>query len=246
MNKAFTLIELILVCMILSLVFSIAYFYVKPNYLHLGAEQILNDIKYTKHLALMQNDFRTKDFSIAKREWFKAKWQLYFIKSQLATNNEQTYTIFLDKNGDGNANLGKNIINKDREIAIDLLNPNLLMNSGQSGVITQANTKANSKYNIEKSYGISKVLFEGSCKGSTRLVFDSFGRLYSPLKNSSRIYDKLLNFKNDCIIRLSNKEEKHICILINPKTSYAYIPKFESDNKQYFSLNGRYITCDKL
>ncbi|WP_291953042.1 Tfp pilus assembly protein FimT/FimU [Campylobacter sp.] len=246
MSKAFTLLELILVCIILSLIFSMAYFYVKPDYLRLGAEQILNDIKYTKHLALMQNDFRVKDFNIAKREWFKAKWQLYFIKSQSATNNEQTYTIFLDKNGDGNANLGKNMINKDKEIAIDLLNPNLLMNSGQSGVITQANAKTNSKYNIEQSYGISKVLFEGSCKGSTRLIFDDFARLYSPLKNSLRTYDKLLNFKNDCIIKLSNKKEKHICILINPQTSYAYIPKFESDNKQHFLLNGKDTTCDKL
>lgn len=121
MKQAFTLIELVFVCIILSLLFSMAYVYYKPDYLRLGAEQVLNDIKYTRHLALMQNDFRVKEFNIAKREWFKAKWQLYFIHSKSATNNEQTYTIFLDKNGDGNANIGKNMINKDREIAVDLI-----------------------------------------------------------------------------------------------------------------------------
>lgn len=246
MIKAFTLIELSLVCIILSLIFSMGYFYVKPDYLRLGAEQILNDIKYTRHLALMQNDFRAKEFNIAKRSWFQAKWQLYFIKSKTATNNEQTYTIFLDKNGDGNANIGKNIINKDREIAIDLLNPNLLMNSGQSGVITQGDAKTNPRYNIEKTYGISKVLFEGSCKGSTRLVFDGYGRLYSPLKNALRTYDKLINFKNDCIIRLSTKQNQHLCIIINSQTSYAYIPEFKKDFKQYLTLNNKTTTCDKL
>lgn len=182
MKQAFTLIELVFVCIILSLLFFMAYIYYKPDYLRLGAEQVLNDIKYTRHLALMQNDFRVKEFNIAKREWFKAKWQLYFIRSKSATNNEQTYTIFLDKNGDGNANIGKNMINKDREIAVDLINPDILMNSGQSGVINQNDFKANLKYNIEKTYGISKVLFEGACKGSTRLVFDDYGRLYTPLK----------------------------------------------------------------
>lgn len=98
------------------------------------------------------------------------------------------------------------MINKDREIAVDLINPDILMNSGQSGVINQNDFKANLKYNIEKTYGISKVLFEGACKGSTRLIFDDYGRLYTPLKNATRTYDKLTSFNNDCIIRLSNKK----------------------------------------
>ncbi|MCV3439912.1 prepilin-type cleavage/methylation domain-containing protein [Campylobacter lari] len=246
MKQAFTLIELAFVCIILSLLFSMAYVYYKPDYLRLGAEQVLNDIKYTRHLALIQNDFRTKEFNIAKREWFKAKWQLYFIRSKSATNNEQTYTIFLDKNGDGNANIGKNMINKDREIAVDLINPDILMNSGQSGVINQNDFKANLKYNIEKTYGISKVLFEGACKGSTRLIFDDYGRLYTPLKNAMRPYDKLSSFNNNCIIRLSNKQDQHICIVINPISGYAYIPNFSSLNQQSIILNNKQIFCHNI
>ncbi|XMD74083.1 hypothetical protein UPTC15624_00421 [Campylobacter lari] len=207
---------------------------------------VLNDIKYTRHLALIQNDFRAKEFNIAKREWFKAKWQLYFIRSKSATNNEQTYTIFLDKNGDGNANIGKNMINKDREIAVDLINPDILMNSGQSGVINQNDSKANLKYNIEKTYGISKVLFEGACKGSTRLIFDDYGRLYTPLKNAMRTYDKLASFNNDCIIRLSNKKNQHICIVINTVSGYAYIPKFSTKDTQLVVINNQYFACNNL
>lgn len=62
MKQAFTLIELVFVCIILSLLFSMTYVYYKPDYLRLGAEQVLNDIKYTRHLALIQNDFRAKEF----------------------------------------------------------------------------------------------------------------------------------------------------------------------------------------
>ncbi|CAM4069464.1 pilus assembly FimT family protein [Campylobacter armoricus] len=246
MKKSFTLIELVFVCIILSILFSIGYFYFKPDYLRLGAEQILSDIKYTRHLAMMQNDFRAREFNVAKREWFKAKWQIYFIRSKSATNNEQTYTIFLDKNGDGNANIGKNLINKDREIAVDLINPNILMNSGQSGVINQNDFKTNPRYNIEKTYGINEVSFEGSCKGGTRLIFDDYGRLYTPLKNSSRVYDKLSNPLNNCIIKLSNKNNKHICIVVDPISSYAFIPKFTPSNKQLIVLNNKTMYCENL
>lgn len=154
--------------------------------------------------------------------------------------------FFLDKNGDGNANIGKNMINKDREIAVDLINPDILMNSGQSGVINQNDFKANLKYNIEKTYGISKVLFEGACKGSTRLVFDDYGRLYTPLKNATRVYDKLTSFNNDCIIRLSNDQNEHICIVISPISGYAYIPKFSSNKSQNIILNNKNTYCHTL
>lgn len=76
---------------------------------------------------MMQEGIRVDELTIAKREWFKSKWQIYFIKSA-ATGYDQTYTIFLDKNGDGNANLGKTEINIDREIAVDVINHNKLMN----------------------------------------------------------------------------------------------------------------------
>ena len=104
MKKAFSILELTFVVLIISLILSIAKFQPKnDNRIFLAAEQILNDLNYVRSIALMQNSFRNSDFILAtKDEWFKARWQLYFIRSKSATNNEQTYTIFLDKNGDGN------------------------------------------------------------------------------------------------------------------------------------------------
>lgn len=111
---------------------------------------------------MMQEGIRVDELTIAKREWFKSKWQIYFIKSA-ATGYDQTYTIFLDKNGDGNANLGKTEINIDREIAVDVINHNKLMNSGQSGVISKDDEKTTQRFNLTKRFGIEKVEFKGSC-----------------------------------------------------------------------------------
>ncbi|MBZ7935185.1 type II secretion system protein [Campylobacter sp. B0100352/1] len=246
LSRAFTLLELVLIIFILGIVISIVKINIKQDRSILGAKQILNDINYLRNLAMIQESFRNSDLAVAKREWYKSRWQLYFIKSA-ATDYEQTYTIFLDKNGDGNANLGKTDINIDREIAIDILNPKKLMNSGQSGVIDKDDEKATKRFNIFKTFDIEKVEFKGSCSGSTRIVFDEMGRLYSPLKNSKSLYDKnLAKSGKNCIIRLTSKYKRQICIVIDPLSGYTHIPKFSNFNQQSLIYNGKITECSKI
>ena len=248
MKSAFSLLELAFVIVILGVVLGVAKFYfVADKNLALAAKQIQNDLAYTRNLALMQAAFRAFDTSVAKDEWFKARWQVYFIRSKSATNDEQTYTIFLDKNGDGNANLGKNELNLDREIAVDILNAKKLMNSGQSGVISKDDERANARFNIEKKFGVKAVEFKGACAGATRVIFDEFGRLYSPLKNANAPYEKLLFHKNaPCIIRLKNAQEQSICIVFDTLSGYAFVPKTQNANSQRLEFNGQSVECGEI
>lgn len=248
MKSAFSLLELAFVIVILGVVLGVAKFYfVADKNLALAAKQIQNDLAYTRNLALMQAAFRAFDTSVAKDEWFKARWQVYFIRSKSATNDEQTYTIFLDKNGDGNANLGKNELNLDREIAVDILNAKKLMNSGQSGVISKDDERANARFNIEKKFGVKAVEFKGACTGARRVIFDEFGRLYSPLKNANAPYEKLLFHKNaPCIIRLKNAQEQSICIVLDTLSGYAFVPKTQNANSQRFEFNGQSVECGEI
>ena len=248
MKSAFSLLELAFVIVILGVVLGVAKFYfVADKNLALAAKQIQNDLAYTRNLALMQAAFRAFDTSVAKDEWFKPRWQVYFIRSKSATNDEQTYTIFLDKNGDGNANLGKNELNLDREIAVDILNAKKLMNSGQSGVISKDDERANARFNIEKKFGVKAVEFKGACAGATRVIFDEFGRLYSPLKNANAPYEKLLFHKNaPCIIRLKNAQEQSICIVLDTLSGYAFVPKTQNANSQRLEFNGQSVECGEI
>ncbi len=248
MKGAFSLLELAFVIVILGVVLGVAKFYfVADKNLALAAKQIQNDLAYTRNLALMQAAFRAFDTSVAKDEWFKARWQVYFIRSKSATNDEQTYTIFLDKNGDGNANLGKNELNLDREIAVDILNAKKLMNSGQSGVISKDDERANARFNIEKKFGVKAVEFKGACAGATRVIFDEFGRLYSPLKNANAPYEKLLFHKNaPCVIRLKNAQEQSICIVLDTLSGYAFVPKTQNANSQRLEFNGQSVECGEI
>lgn len=248
MKSAFSLLELAFVIVILGVVLGVAKFYfVADKNLALAAKQIQNDLAYTRNLALMQAAFRAFDTSVAKDEWFKARWQVYFIRSKSATNDEQTYTIFLDKNGDGNANLGKNELNLDREIAVDILNAKKLMNSGQSGVISKDDERANARFNIEKKFGVKAVEFKGACAGATRVIFDEFGRLYSPLKNANAPYEKLLFHKNaPCVIRLKNAQKQSICIVLDTLSGYAFVPKTQNANSQRLEFNGQSVECGEI
>ncbi len=246
MSKAFTLLELVLVMLILGVIFSLGSINLKKDKLLEGAKQILNDIRYTRTLAMMQDSFRVDELAVAKREWYKSRWQIYFIKSA-ATNYDQTYTIFLDKNGDGNANLGKNDANIDREIAVDIVNPKKLMNSGQSGVINKDNEKTTSRFNISKRFGIEKVEFKGACSGTTRIIFDEFGRLYSPLRSAKNAFDKsLAKSSSTCILRLNSKYKKQICIVIDTLSGYAYIPKSSNFNTQFVFLKNKLVECGEI
>ena len=249
MKRAFSLLELLLVIIILGVILSLVKFYPKNDQrIYQALKQILNDLSYTRNLALMQGAFRINSTQIAtKDEWFKARWQLYFIRSAWATENEQTYTIFLDKNGDGNANLGRTAINLDREIAYDLLDHLKFMNSGQSGVISKSDPRASARFNIEKSYGVSKVEFKGACAGFTRISFDKYGRLHSPLRTATKPYEKLIFHKNTpCVIRLSNDLKQTACIVLDPLSGFAFIPAFEANKKQFIGLGNKKIECEKI
>lgn len=152
----------------------------------------------------------------------------------------------MDKNGDGNANLGKTEINIDREIAVDVINHNKLMNSGQSGVISKDDEKTTQRFNITKRFGIEKVEFKGSCSGFTRLVFDEMGRVYSPLKNANYAYEKTLAKNNsDCIIRLLSKKHA-LCIVIDTLSGYAYIPDFKTLKSQFVNIKNKNYECSKI
>lgn len=249
-KSAFTLLELILVFFILALIFSFASFSLKPvNKLELGAKQILRDLAYTRALALMQASFRSHESLVAsKDEWFKARWQLYFINSA-ATNDEQTYTIFLDKNGDGNANIGKKNANIDREIAVDFIDSSKLMNSGQSGVIDEKDARANARFNIERNFGIEDVALFKACAGKsgkvTRVVFDELGRLYAPLKDAHAAYEKILYKQdNECIIRLQSAADS-LCLRVDTLSGKASLVPF-TNAKQLIFYKNKFETCENL
>lgn len=215
MKRAFTLIELVLVIVVIGIISAVMVPRINRSTLNDAAHQIISHIRYTQHLAMLDNKFDPDD-----PQWFKRRWQLDF--RDPASDNVY-YTIYQDLNLNGSAST---VVSKN-EIAKNPLNPKQLLTA------LSANSAVNSKEMLlSKKYGITSITFSSSCSysGSQRISFDYLGRpLYGNPKSLNTIYNN--NFgstgvrliKNRCVITLTDVENNTAQIAIEPETGYVYM-----------------------
>ncbi|WP_346726070.1 pilus assembly FimT family protein [Campylobacter curvus] len=212
-NRAFTMIELVFVIVIVGILASLAIPRLERNGAKEAAEQILSHIRYTQHLALQDDKF-----SVSEKEWYKGRWRIYF--NYTTDSNDWRYVVFYDMRGtkkfSGNPNNG--IVN----IANDPSKPGgKLIDKFQKQSIPEKarnkNLNLTKRYSIGGKYG---VIMSKECSGNT-IAFDNIGRPYSALQNSKGPYDKLL--KKECIVALKDNTGHQAKIHIEPETGFAYI-----------------------
>jgi len=213
MKKAFTLLELVFVIVVVGILSAILIPKTERNPLQEAAVQLLSDIRYTQHLAIIDDKFNAQD-----KDWYQRRWQILFGKN-VDSDEKWAYTIFSDTSGNatGDAN--------EAEIAINPMNPNQRMTGGYTGANALSYNDANfvgmKKLNLGNSFGVDDIDF--SC--GQRLAFDHVGR---PMKGDQSTMtgsyhagsERLL--KERCVITLK-KGTKHIAINIEPETGYASI-----------------------
>jgi len=236
MIKAFTLIELVFVIVIIGILST----QISPNFqrdtLTEAANQLVSHIRYTQHLAMMDNKFDSK-----KPTWFKERWQLKFSKTVQAKSNHSgsqkvwSYTIFTgtDRQHDRNP--------RKWNIAKDPLIKNKYLSGGHSGYIHLDDKSRNECMALTQAYGIEEVAFSRSCShyGSKKIIFDNIGRPYYYYKSDSSSlaanpYKDMKLVRNQCTISLClklNSSDKcdytdkndYIKIAIEPETGYTHI-----------------------
>ena len=217
MKKAFTMIELVFVIVLVGILSAMIAPNFQRNSVREAADQLISHIRYTQHLAMMDDKFNPND-----SKWFKGRWQLHFYQN-LGSDNQWSYTIFADWKGthSGNPDNG--------EIAINPLDPTKFLTGGTSGTaLTQyGEAEATNELNIGHKYGITTVQFGGGCRSTVKyLNFDYLGRPSNSFPNSlsyelpSSGYHKLLT--SACNILLSDGTT-NITIAIEPETGYAHI-----------------------
>ena len=213
LKKAFTLIELVFVIIIVGILSAILAPSPKMDTLQEAADQIASHIRYTQRLALHDDKFNPKD-----RYWYRGRWQIIFAKSSSGTRNSGgywAYTIFSDRPNYGGRP-------DPIEIAKNPLNSKQLLTGGYANEVDWKDKRATKSMNIGSKYGIISVQFLGGCKNSQRISFDYLGRpLSGNLKSITNKYGNKL-IKTKCNIKLNTSTESKI-ITIEPETGYVYI-----------------------
>ena len=216
MKRAFTMLELVFVIVIIGvLATKISPRFDRDN-LQEAANQLTSHIRYTQHLAMIDNKFdQTNQY------WYKNRWQLLFSKSVDATT-VWSYTIFCDdSNNNGQVNINDTIAKKPD-------NPTQYLSGGSSGILTLDDERRDKKMALKEFFGIEDVKFSNCGSTAKRVAFDYLGRPISG-NLSSDTTSRQDYITNRCEIDLCTTScttadlDEKITIAIEPETGYTHI-----------------------
>ena len=223
-KRAFTMIELIFVIVVVGILAAIMIPKLNRNASREAANQILTHIRYTQHLA-MQDDKYENFVSDNPVRWFRMRWGVAFNNTSLQKCsidkpgvNTWKYSVFFDKSLNGN-------INSESEVANDIYKSGKLLSGGWRGISLEVCKKINKELNIEKRFGVTLVEFKDGCSGMQTINFDEMGRPMRVVSTTSggakRPYDRLL--KKDCSITITDKRGNQTTIIIEKESGFASI-----------------------
>ena len=216
MKKAFTLIELVFVIVVIGILSAVILPRIQTNPLREVAIQVVSNIRYTQHLAMLDDKYNANDVS-----WYKGRWQLLFGKSNSGSKNTggyYAYSIFSDKPSYSG--------NPDRaEIAMNTLDKSKYLSGGFSNTLDWEDAKSSKKLNIGYSYTVDDVTQSGCGNNDShknrRIAFDVLGR---PFEGNSKMWTSSVDgiLKTKCRLTLHHASEI-ITIQIEPETGYTCI-----------------------
>lgn len=96
MKKAFTIIELVLVIVVISIITALAFPKTDDYSVADASIKLKSHIRYAQHLSMVDDKF-----SIGDADWYKNRWQIVFTgnKYSVVSNNNTTYAKDTENNG---------------------------------------------------------------------------------------------------------------------------------------------------
>ncbi|MBE0491921.1 MAG: prepilin-type N-terminal cleavage/methylation domain-containing protein [Sulfurospirillum sp.] len=219
MRRAFTMLELIFVIVVVGIISVLILPSFNRNNLQEAADQLVSHIRYTQHLAMIDDRFDAED-----EEWFKGRWQIAFINNN-SSGNQWTYTVFSDWKGAHTGSPNKAVAGIRSEYATNPLDTTKYLTCGDSGtnIVHYGDPEVTDNLCLGDTYGITAVSVNGGNTGSSssRIVFDALGR---PYRGNSRYFNNAAHriMTTQVQIILSNSSDS-ITIAIEPETGYAHI-----------------------
>ncbi|KFL32962.1 MULTISPECIES: prepilin-type N-terminal cleavage/methylation domain-containing protein [unclassified Sulfurospirillum] len=224
MKKAFTMLELVFVIVVVGILSYFAASGFQRNPLREAADQVVSHIRYTQHLAMQDDKFNPNE-----TQWFMRRWAIRFqqnvVFGGVANNNVWAYTIFSDI---------PNFAGHHPDLtgmALDPQNPNQFLSGGYDNTLNISDARAMQSLQLGMHYGIANVAFGGGCRADTMFIhFDYLGRPMNsfPPAASTHAYQPpaagwhyLLT--NQCQITLTDASGNTSVIIIEPETGYTHI-----------------------
>ena len=213
-KNAFTMIELVFVIVVLGILAALAIPRLERDLRQEAADNILSSIRYTQHLALLDDK---QMFNDAK--WQRRFWRIYFGTCE----GKKFYAIGSDDNMEDAANARVDFT----ESALDPSNGKHLwaLDGGttESCYGSRDASDISSSIFIGKKYGIDTI--DGGCGTVKFVAFDHLGRPYGSGFNTSTTPDNTGYLNSDCLFTFSSSsgDIDPFSIMINKETGYSFI-----------------------
>jgi Tfp pilus assembly protein FimT len=250
-KQSFTLLELLIVIVVISILVVKANFTLSNTSLNQIADQIVSHINYTRHLALIDNKFQYYPINNSETElnrtkyWFKQWWQIRFSKRK--KNDDIYYEVFSDRayvdstlSDPDHYNFSR-VGNTPKKLWEDSYAKNELNKLYLVGLSKKDSDNypenADTKLNLTKYYAIKNIEVNGvkvSSNNSKRFIFDNYGNVYinegekgdggdiNPYDKDERI--PLISTAKISLCK-DDSCTKKIDICISPKVGFAYVCK---------------------
>ena len=204
MKKAFSLLEVILMILLLGFLYTAFIPKTQINRIDELTNRLVLYLKQTRYQSLVNDKYNAND-----EFWHKQRWTLKFFRCRESVGGIY-YSIYSDKNESGHPSIE------------DSLKDSLSLKNIYSTNYCKENIN-NSKYVlITKNFNIKEVIV--SCNETSslgQLSFGSDGKIYSKLSNLPND-DKSYEIKNRCRIRLIDSIGEERGIILENTTGYIY------------------------
>lgn len=209
------MIELVMVIVVLGILAAMALPRMERDIRQEAGDNILSAIRYTQHMALMDNvtDPRNSD-------WQKSFWR-FGVRTCLNAEGDVFYYVGSDENRGGNID--------DVEAAVDPLSGKIMLGAAGTTCASGVNNNASPNIFITKKYGIQNTNMFTNCGGgdadAARYVgFDHLGRPHTGFSASgSPDYSSILTADCNLRFQFADTDIDDLVITIEKQTGHAFI-----------------------
>ncbi|MGM0533416.1 MAG: prepilin-type N-terminal cleavage/methylation domain-containing protein [Campylobacterota bacterium] len=198
-KSAFTYLELVIVIVVIGILATISLNRLDRDHLYEAADQVLSHIRYTQHLAMIDDRYDPND-----QHWQSRQYRIQFH----STTNNNAYTIYRD--------MGEDITDAEYDSSDDVVVRDPLKNMlicGKTSV-NGCNEKTRlSTVDLQTKYGV-EVAFSNS-NGGRQLMFDALGR---PMYHDGTYPGPN---DDDITITLKSNDGEEVDIKIQKETGFA-------------------------
>ena len=210
-RPAFTMLELVFVIVVLGILAALALPRLDRDIRQEAADSILSDIRYTQHLALIDNKHK-----FDKGAWQKRFWKIMF---GTCTGSDLFYMVGSDENMDASNSSG---FFEQREAATDPSNGRAMFWTNGTACSDVTDNTISDRIFITKKYGIKNVTTAGGCSANKYLGFDHLGRPHNGFTTSTAP-DYTSYMATACTFTFTMSDDETFAITISPETGRAFI-----------------------